>query len=53
MSLQKTDAPYETVAKALAPSAELTPYTPVGNLKIGNVSTLARAVRSSGLRSRL
>ena len=40
VSLQKTDAPYETVAKALAPSAELTPYTPVGNLKIGNVSTL-------------
>jgi hypothetical protein len=40
ISLQKTDAPYETVAKALAPSAELTPYTPVGNLRVGNVSTL-------------
>jgi hypothetical protein len=40
VSLTKTDAPYETVLKALAPSAELTPYTPVGNLKVGNVSTL-------------
>jgi hypothetical protein len=40
ISLQKTDSPYETVAKALDPSAELTPYTPVGNLKVGNVSTL-------------
>ena len=40
ISLQKTDAPYETVAKALAPSAELTPYTPVGNLTVGSVSTL-------------
>lgn len=40
ISLQKSDAPYETVAKALDPSAELTPYTPVGNLKVGNLSTL-------------
>ena len=40
ISLQKTDAPYETVAKALAPSSEITPYTPVASLKIGSVSTI-------------
>lgn len=40
ISLQTTDAPYQTVAKALEPSAELTPYTPVGNLNVGNVTTL-------------
>ena len=40
ISLHRTDSPYETVTKALEPSAELTPYTPVGNLKVGNVTTL-------------
>lgn len=40
ISLKSTDAPYQTVARTLEPTAELTPYTPVGSLKIGNVTTL-------------
>ena len=40
LSLDKSDAPYETVAKALDPSSEISPYTPVSNLTIGKVSTL-------------
>lgn len=40
ISLEQKDAPYETVLKTLAPSAELTPYTPVGDLKLGAVTKL-------------
>lgn len=40
ISLQKSDAPYETVAKALAPTSEIAPYTPVANLKVGSISTI-------------
>jgi hypothetical protein len=40
LSLQPTDAPYQTVAKALLPSAELTLYVPVADLEIGKVTSL-------------
>jgi hypothetical protein len=40
ISLKASDIPYQTVLKTLSPSAEITPYVPVGNLKIGSVSTL-------------
>ena len=40
ISLEPTDAPYQTVAKALEPTSELAPYIPSGNLKTGNVTTL-------------
>ncbi len=38
--LERTDAPYQTVAKTLGPAAELDDYVPVANLKVGSVSTL-------------
>ncbi|MGO9344412.1 MAG: hypothetical protein ACLP6E_18145 [Acidimicrobiales bacterium] len=40
ISLERTDAPYQTVAKALGPTAELGAYIPVGDLKIGSATTL-------------
>ena len=40
ISLSPTDAPYQTAAKALEPTAELAPYIPAGDLKLGSVTTL-------------
>jgi len=40
ISLERTDAPYQTVAKTLEPTAELGAYIPVGGLKIGSPTTL-------------
>ena len=40
ISLLTTDVPYQTAAKALEPTAEVAPYIPAGDLKIGSVTTL-------------
>jgi hypothetical protein len=40
LSLQPTDAPYQTVAEALLPASEIGPYTPASDLKLGSVTTL-------------
>jgi len=40
ISLETTDAPYQTAAKALDAGAELNSYIPSGNLKLGSVTTL-------------
>lgn len=40
ISLERTNAPYETVAEALLPTAELDPYIPSGHLKVGNPQNL-------------
>jgi len=42
ISLMSTDAPYQTVVKAMRPASELTLYIPVSDLQIGKVSNLHR-----------
>ncbi len=40
ISLERTDTPYQTVANALLPTAELGAYIPVGSLKIGSATSI-------------
>jgi hypothetical protein len=40
ISLERTDTPYQTVARALLPAAELGAYIPVGSLKIGSATSI-------------